>query len=325
MNVLEFEGIRRAYTKGVNVLDGVSFSVEPSQVVGLLAADIEASAGGGTRAPLLPAGVCRLRDRDDHRLGSEVPSGVRQLRRRRPRLPCHGAVARVRAGPGRPAAAGRVALGRVARARGGDAVCRSRAAAYSPYSAPPGSSARFVALQISRAVETVYGVSIGPETIEERYLIRRKDGSVVPRGEGLTLRKDYSILTPKSGPMFPALVALTAVPWLLLIALLLRAYRAGIREWVRQTIVWGSLAVLLGFVFATSIADIFEVMQQWAIRALVEVPVMRLGQTAAGTLAVWIVAGLLLAAAYRIVQRQFVHMEIPTKPSRYTLIRIGQD
>ena len=36
MSALEFEGIRRAYTKGVNVLDGVSFAVEPGQVVGLL-------------------------------------------------------------------------------------------------------------------------------------------------------------------------------------------------------------------------------------------------------------------------------------------------
>ena len=120
--------------------------------------------------------------------------------------------------------------------------------------------------------------------------------------------------------MFPALVALTAVPWLLLIALLLRAYRAGIREWARQTIVWGSLAVLLGFVLATSIANIFDILQPWAIRAMVEIPVMRLGQTAAGTLAVWIVTGLLLVGAYRIVQSQFLRMEIPIKPSRYTLI-----
>ncbi len=36
MNALEFEGIRRAYKKGVNVLDGVSFGIEPGQVVGLL-------------------------------------------------------------------------------------------------------------------------------------------------------------------------------------------------------------------------------------------------------------------------------------------------
>jgi ABC-2 type transport system ATP-binding protein len=36
MNVLEFEDIRRAYRKGVHVLDGVTFSVGRGQVVGLL-------------------------------------------------------------------------------------------------------------------------------------------------------------------------------------------------------------------------------------------------------------------------------------------------
>jgi ABC-2 type transport system ATP-binding protein len=36
MNVLEFEDIRRAYRKGADVLNGVTFSVGPGQVVGLL-------------------------------------------------------------------------------------------------------------------------------------------------------------------------------------------------------------------------------------------------------------------------------------------------
>jgi ABC-2 type transport system ATP-binding protein len=36
MNVLEIDGVRRAYTRGHNVLDGVSFAVEEGEVVGLL-------------------------------------------------------------------------------------------------------------------------------------------------------------------------------------------------------------------------------------------------------------------------------------------------
>jgi len=131
----------------------------------------------------------------------------------------------------------------------------SRAAVYSPYSAPPGSSARFVAQQISRAANAVYGASIPPETIERRYLVTRADGSVAVQEQGLTLRRDYPTLKARSGPMFPALVALGAVPWLLLVALLLRAYRSGIGEWVRQTIVWGSLVVLMGCRSVTVPAD----------------------------------------------------------------------
>ena len=36
MKALEFEGVRRAYTRGVEVLSGVTFSVGPGEVVGLL-------------------------------------------------------------------------------------------------------------------------------------------------------------------------------------------------------------------------------------------------------------------------------------------------
>ncbi len=49
------------------------------------------------------------------------------------------------------------------------------------------------------------------------------------------------------------------------------------------------------------------------------------GQTAAGTLAVWAAAGLMLAGAYSVAQWQFLRTEVPTKPSRYTPIRIGED
>ena len=36
MNALDFESVRRAYTRGVEVLNGVTFSVRPGEVVGLL-------------------------------------------------------------------------------------------------------------------------------------------------------------------------------------------------------------------------------------------------------------------------------------------------
>lgn len=196
----------------------------------------------------------------------------------------------------------------------------SRMAVYSPYDAPPGSSARFVALQISRAVAATYGASISPEVIEERYLATGPDGGVVPRGEGLTLREDYPALEPRSGPMLPALLALTVVPWLLLVAMLLRGYRGSVGEWVRQTTVWGALGLLLVFAIGTSIAAVFRVIEFWSIRALIEIPVMRLGSTMTGTMAVWTAATALIGGAYLVVQRQFERMEIPTTPSRYTLI-----
>jgi hypothetical protein len=201
----------------------------------------------------------------------------------------------------------------------------SSASVYSPYDTTADSSARFVALQISRAVEQVYGVSIAASTIEQHYLTTRADGTVAPRGAGLTLRADYPELNARGGPLLPVLLTLVAVPWLLLVAGLLRAYRRGIREWVRQTIVWGSLGLLLVVWIGSSVGTTFGALRPWAFRAAVEIPVMRLGLTAAGTALVWVLCAALFAAAYAIAQRQFQRMEIPTHPSRYTLIRMEKE
>ena len=38
MKILEFKEVHRAYLRGVDVLHGVSFSIEPGEVVGLLGA-----------------------------------------------------------------------------------------------------------------------------------------------------------------------------------------------------------------------------------------------------------------------------------------------
>jgi hypothetical protein len=196
----------------------------------------------------------------------------------------------------------------------------SRAVIYSPYSAPPGSSENFVALQISRAAQAVYGATISPEDIATRYLETAEDGSVRPRGQGLTLREDYPALRSRGGPIFPFLLAVSAVPWLLMTAALLRAYRAGVREWVRQTVVWASLGLMLLLWLAEVACMVTGFIEQWVYRGMVEIPAFRLGVSVAGTLAVWVVAALLVAAAYLLAQAQFLRMEIPTKPSKYTLV-----
>jgi hypothetical protein len=189
----------------------------------------------------------------------------------------------------------------------------SRAVIYSPYSAPAGSSDQFVALQISRAVRAVYGATIEPEEIARRYL-------PISGEQGLTLRRDYPGLRAGSGPVFPFLLALSAVPWLLITAALLRAYRAGIREWVRQAVVWSSLAVLLLIWLAEVACMVTGFIRPWAYRGLVEIPAMRLAESIPGTIAAWTVSVLLVGLSYLVAQSQFLRMEIPATPSKYTLI-----
>ena len=195
-----------------------------------------------------------------------------------------------------------------------------RAAAYSPYGAPPGSSERFVALQISRAVEHVYGASIPPDEIAERYLVMRDDGTVAPRDGHLTLRTDYPGLQVRSGPLFPMLTALAVVPWLLLAAVLFRAYRAAVAAWVRHVVFWGPLGLLLLLWIAISLGSVIGLAEVWVFRALIEIPLMKLGESAVGTFAVWIAALAVTSGAYLVAEGQFRRMEIPVKPCKYTLI-----
>jgi len=196
----------------------------------------------------------------------------------------------------------------------------TRPTLFNPYSAPPGSSARFVALQASRAAEAVYGVSIPPEEIERRYLETGPDGAVSGRGESLPLRAERPGLSTRSGPITMVLFLLVGVPWTLLVALLLRAYRAGMREWMRQSIVWGSLGVLLAIWLVETLGMMTGLTEPWLVRAAAEIPTFRLGGTTAGTAAVVGIAALGFLAAYRIAEVQFLRMEIPATPSKYTLI-----
>lgn len=196
----------------------------------------------------------------------------------------------------------------------------ARAAAVNPYSAPPGSSVRFAALQISRAAQAVYGVSIPPEQVERDWLETRPDGTVAARGGSLPIRAQRPGLTPDAGPMFPVLMVLVGLPWLLLVAALHRAYRARVPEWGRQAVFWGAVVLFVLLLAAQAVTLVTGVARPWAVRALIEIPVWELGQTAAGTVATWVVSALLLFGAYRLAEAQFLRSEIEIKPTLYLLL-----
>jgi hypothetical protein len=197
----------------------------------------------------------------------------------------------------------------------------SRAQAYSPFSAPPGSSRDFVAWQLSRAVRAVYGASIPAGEIAERCLVTGADGTVLPKQADLSLRAEFPQLRPAgAGPLFPALTTLVCVPWLVLVTLLLRLYRPGVSHRVRQAAVWATVALIVVTFAGFAAAVMTGWVRFWIVELLAEIPIRKLGGSLPATLAVWAVGMALLAAAYELSRSMFARMEIPARPTRFTMI-----
>jgi hypothetical protein len=187
----------------------------------------------------------------------------------------------------------------------------SRAVVYSPFSAPQGSSPDFIALQISRATEAVYGKQVPVEEIRERYMEVGDDGVARPKGDGLTLARDHPGLDPQPrGPVLPVMMLVVCVVWLVAVAFYMRTLRAGISEKARKGVYWGLMLGLLAlhmvqFVLATS-----NFIHLWISAGLWEIAIRNLGtRTPGGALTIWVVNTLIVGGVYLVAQRQFERVE----------------
>lgn len=200
-------------------------------------------------------------------------------------------------------------------------VLWSRAALYDPFSFGPESSREFAALQISRAVEAVCGARVPAEEIAERYLTSDEEGRVAPREGGLALRKDYPGIAPRAGgPVWVFVVPLAACPWLLLLGLLLRAYRPLVSERARFGVYFGIVGAFVLGMIGLSVALIAGVLRPPVGEALLGIAAGRIGASPLSTASGWAVCTVLLAAAYRFAESRFVRMEIPARPVIYALL-----
>jgi len=192
----------------------------------------------------------------------------------------------------------------------------SRVVLYSPFSTPEGSSPEFVALQISRAIEAIYGAKVSPTEIGNRYLELRDDGSVGLKETGFTLPEDYPDLRPRGeGPGFPLIImVLVALPFLVLLTLFLRTYRAGVGDWVRNLVFVVLTVLMVALMAGQMVAAIAGVMEPPVARGFLEILIRQLGETVPGTLTAWGGSALLLAGAYWLAQARFKRIELPAKP-----------
>jgi len=194
---------------------------------------------------------------------------------------------------------------------------------YSPFTVGDTASIDFAALQLSRAVEAVHGEAIPADEIRDRLLVEDDRGRARPRGGELKLRDAYPYLRArKRGPVFPVITLASCGLWLLVFAVYLRALRAGVPERLKKRLPWIIMAVLLGahlLQYAFAMAGIGDA---WAFAGFLEIVIARAAEAVpAGRVLIWIVCGALLAAIYRIAERQFERVEsLPGDDERMRLI-----
>ncbi len=116
-----------------------------------------------------------------------------------------------------------------------------------------------------------------------------------------------------AGPAFPVFLALVAPPWLLLFSIVLRTYRAGVRDWVRLTVFWGLLSLVFAVMVLQIALAVTDVLEPSVTRRFLEIAIRHLGESWPGTLAAWLGSALALLGGYRLAEAAFCRVELPPR------------
>jgi hypothetical protein len=195
----------------------------------------------------------------------------------------------------------------------------SRIRVYSPFSTPKDSSPRFVALQISKAIQAVYGAAVPHEQVRDRYLEVKDNLGVGLKDGGALLLRDYPNLKLRGEiPLFPVLMLVIGGTWLLMAALYFRACRARVSDAGRKVVYYGMLAFALAVNIAPVPLTITGISRLEVGEAFTRVLIRNTtASLPGGTAVVWVICALLLFGAYRLANTQFKRIELlPGRPCR---------
>ena len=103
------------------------------------------------------------------------------------------------------------------------------------------------------------------------------------------------------------------LPWLLLFSIVLRTYRAGIKDRVRLTVFWGLVALVFVLMVLQLALAVTDVVEPWVTRGLLEIAIRHLGESWAGALSAWLGSALALLGGYRLAEAGFRRIELPTR------------
>lgn len=191
----------------------------------------------------------------------------------------------------------------------------SRTMVYKPYHTPPGRSREFVALEIGRAIEAVYGERIPTEEIRNRYLVTDQEGVVRLGDRGFTLLGDYPGLSRRhTGSTHAVVTLLVGLPWLAFVAVTYRTGRSG----TARPVVSFTLAALFVLAICVGIGALMADAAGWmdltALSRLLGILVRKASEAVpAGSLSIWGISALLLLGAYLVAQAQFQRLEISVR------------
>lgn len=181
---------------------------------------------------------------------------------------------------------------------------------FSPFSVSRTNSPEFVALQITRAVEAVYGDTIPPDEIMGRYIEVDEDGAARIQSEGLTLRQDYPDLRPVGqGPVFPVIVLLVSLLWFLLLWVFFHAFRSSISHRKRQLVFWLLMLLAFSLWLGQLVGAMTEFMEPSIAAAFFEVFIGTVADGPLGSLLVYGTCSVVFAGGYWILQRRFERIE----------------
>jgi hypothetical protein len=187
----------------------------------------------------------------------------------------------------------------------------STAVLYSPFAPGEEASKEFMALQLGRATEAVYGSSIAPEAMRESLV----DAFA---GEPLDVRDAFPGLdTPREGPVLPVLLLAIGLCWLVMLRIYLKTYRAGVSDGRRRAVFLTILVVAVALHIAQFAVGLTGLTKLWVVTGLPRM-IVRLVADAlpGGEIATWLACAALFWAAYLVVRARFERIEAPVPSVR---------
>jgi len=181
-----------------------------------------------------------------------------------------------------------------------------RALLYSPFGTPEDASPEFVAWQLSRAIESVYGESVPTEEVLHRYLAPDPEGGIRLIDGGRLLQESLAgVEAPHAVLVFPVVCTPVTLIYLLCVAIYLQAFRATrsdkFRMGVWRALIFGLIALLVA-----------QLIEPWAPIDFLKVLIRHAAaHLPGGQLAIWAVCFALFLGTYRLAQNRFLLIEVP--------------